>query len=33
MPDLSTYFVFLAAVLAMQAAPGPETIRVVSRGE
>jgi threonine/homoserine/homoserine lactone efflux protein len=32
MPDLSIYFTFIAAVLAMQAVPGPETILVVSRG-
>ena len=32
MPDASTYAAFLAAVLAMQAVPGPETVLVVSRG-
>src|SRR2546421_1492678 len=32
MPDLSIYFTFIAAVLAMQAVPGPETILVVSQG-
>jgi threonine/homoserine/homoserine lactone efflux protein len=32
MPDLATYLAFLAAVLAMQAAPGPDTVLVVSRG-
>jgi threonine/homoserine/homoserine lactone efflux protein len=32
MPDLATYLAFLAAVLVMQAAPGPDTILVVSRG-
>jgi threonine/homoserine/homoserine lactone efflux protein len=31
-PDPSTYMAFLAAVLAMQAVPGPETVLVVSRG-
>jgi threonine/homoserine/homoserine lactone efflux protein len=31
-PDLPTYLAFLAAVLAMQAAPGPETTLVLSRG-
>jgi threonine/homoserine/homoserine lactone efflux protein len=32
MPELSTYLAFLAAVLAMQAVPGPDTMLVVSRG-
>jgi threonine/homoserine/homoserine lactone efflux protein len=32
MPDLATYLAFLAAVLAMQAVPGPDTMLVVSRG-
>jgi threonine/homoserine/homoserine lactone efflux protein len=32
MPDLATYLAFLAAVLAMQALPGPDTMLVVSRG-
>jgi threonine/homoserine/homoserine lactone efflux protein len=32
MPELTTYAAFLAAVLAMQALPGPETMLVVSRG-
>jgi threonine/homoserine/homoserine lactone efflux protein len=32
MPELSTYLAFLAAVLAMQLVPGPETMLVVSRG-
>ena len=32
MPDLATYLAFLAAVLVMQAVPGPETMLVVSRG-
>jgi threonine/homoserine/homoserine lactone efflux protein len=32
MPDLATYLGFLAAVLAMQAVPGPDTMLVVSRG-
>jgi threonine/homoserine/homoserine lactone efflux protein len=30
--ELSTYLAFLAAVLAMQLAPGPETLLVLSRG-
>ena len=32
MPDAATYAAFLAAVLAMQAVPGPDTMLVVSRG-
>lgn len=32
MPETSTYAAFLAAVLAMQMLPGPETMLVVSRG-
>jgi threonine/homoserine/homoserine lactone efflux protein len=32
MPDLAAYLAFLAAVLAMQAVPGPDTMLVVSRG-
>jgi threonine/homoserine/homoserine lactone efflux protein len=32
LPDLSAYFAFLAAVLLMQAAPGPDTILVAVRG-
>jgi hypothetical protein len=32
MPDASTFTAFLAAVLAMQAVPGPDTMLVVSRG-
>src|SRR5215217_1435721 len=32
MPDAATFMAFLAAVLAMQAVPGPDTMLVVSRG-
>jgi threonine/homoserine/homoserine lactone efflux protein len=32
LPDLNTYFAFLAAVLLMQAVPGPDTILVAVRG-
>ncbi|WP_211858299.1 LysE family translocator [Plastoroseomonas hellenica] len=32
MPDAATYAAFLAAVLAMQLLPGPETALVISRG-
>jgi threonine/homoserine/homoserine lactone efflux protein len=32
MPELATYLAFVAAVLAMQAVPGPDTLLVVSRG-
>src|SRR4051812_42826863 len=32
MPDAATFMAFLAAVLAMQAVPGPDTMLGVSRG-
>ncbi|MBV9551735.1 MAG: LysE family translocator [Alphaproteobacteria bacterium] len=32
MPSLTTYMAFVAAVLAMQLVPGPETMLVISRG-
>src|SRR3954463_11039955 len=32
MPDAATFMAFVAAVLAMQAVPGPDTMLVVSRG-
>ena len=32
MPELNTYLAFLAAVLAMQAIPGPDTMLIIARG-